>query len=168
MKNGQYSSTIIFLLFVACSSLATGESLYHTFWVTPSTEQGCGNRTPCDTIDGYYSHTKDIFSTSNATWIFLNGHHQVSRELNILLTENVTLKGLEGNIHIEASRITIAKSSNISIANVNLHSDVLQIKNVSGFFLSNSSINISRLNVFHITPPGIYHIKNCTIRGLFL
>ena len=166
MRNDKDSLTGSFLLFVTCSSLATGESLYHTFWVTPSTKQGCGNRTPCDTIGGYYNQTNDIFSTSNATWIFLNGHHQVSRKFNISLTENVTLKGLEGNIHIEASRITIAKSSNISIANVNLHSDVLQIKNVSGFFLSNSSINIS-LYGFLITPPGIYHIKNCTIRGAF-
>ena len=166
MRNGQYSSTIIFLLFVACSSLATGKSLYHTFWVTPSTEQGCGNRTPCDTIDGYYKHTKDIFSTSNAAWIFLNGHHQVSRELNISLTENVTWKGLEGNIHIEANRITIEKSSNISIANVNLLSYKLYTKNVSGFFLSNSSINISIRFLLH-TPTGICHIKNCIIRGAF-
>ena len=166
MRNDKDSLTGSFLLFVACSSITTGESLYHTFWVTPSTEQGCGNRTPCDTIDGYYNQTKDIFSTSNAAWIFLNGHHQVSRELKISLTENVTLKGLEGNIHIEASNITIAKSSNISIANVNLLlSEQLQINDVCGFFLSNSSINI--FPYFLITPPGIYHIKNCTIRGAF-
>ena len=162
MRNGQYSLNL-FLLFVACSSL-TGESLYHTFWVTPSTEQGCGNRTPCDTIGGYYKNQR-IFSTSNATWIFLNGHHQVSRELNISLTENVTLKGLTGNIHIEASNITIANSSNISIANVNLLSDNVFIQNVSGFFVSNSSIDISRSFVLTKTPTGIYHIKNCTIAG---
>ena len=165
MRNDKVSLTGSFLLFVAYSSITTGESLYHTFWVTPSTEQGCGNRTPCDTIGGYYNQAKDIFSTSNATWIFLNGHHQVSRELNISSTENVTLKGLEGNIHIEAGIIMITKSSNISIANVNLLSYRLFI-NVSGFFVSNSSIKIS-LHFLLATPTGIYHIKNCTIRGVF-
>ena len=166
MRNDKDSLTGSFLLFVACSSLTTGESLYHTFWVTPSTEQVCGNRTPCDTIDGYYNQAKDIFSTSNAAWIFLNGHHQVSNmELRISLTENVTLKGFEGNIHIEARAIVITKSSNISIANVNLLSYRLFI-NVSGFFVSNSSIKIS-VYFLLANPTGIYHIKNCTIRGTF-
>ena len=166
MSNSQYSSTVL-LLFVACSSITTGESLYHTFWVTPSTKQVCGNRTPCDTIDGYYNQAKDIFSTSNATWIFLNGPHRKLGELEISMAKNIIIKGLEGNCYLQLAYIKIQNSSNISIQNMDIKTTSLIIVNISGFLMKDSSIkkfsSSAFLSIFFGFPTGLYYMKNCTL-----
>ena len=62
--------------------------------MTPNYQTSCQNRTPCDTIDGYYQKNSSIFSTSDVTWFFLEGEHFIAeRDIAIKRAQNVKIKG---------------------------------------------------------------------------
>ena len=169
METNYFRALILLIVAFICLSTTTGESLYHTFWVTPSTEQGCGNRTPCDTIDGY-GQNKSIFSTSNTTWMLLKGSHRTRLDITISLAANITFKGFgRAACTLQViGRIIVNDSSNFSIANVTLMAADLRIENVSRLTLSNSTIRridlvLPIIRIFLTNPTGIYKIKDCKI-----
>ena len=89
--------TIVVVLTLATTYSTIGEHQTHTFWVTPNCQQeSCQDSTPCHTVDEYYQQNTSIFSTSNATWIFLKGRHFIETSnitIAIINSQNVTWRG---------------------------------------------------------------------------
>ena len=87
----------VLLLTVTFKCFSIGEHQTHTFWVTPNSQQeSCQDSTPCYTVDEYYQQNTSIFSTSNATWIFLKGRHFIETSnitIAIINSQNVTWRG---------------------------------------------------------------------------
>ena len=112
------------LLAVCCCAM---NAIGCIFWVTPHYQKSCHNRTPCDTIDGYYQRNSSIFSTSDVTWIFLEGEHfTAERGIVIERAQNVTIKGnLNFNSSIYFAQIecplVISFSKNVTIENLKIH-----------------------------------------------
>ena len=150
-----FSTLVVFSSFYS----TTGESLYHTFWVTPSTEQGCGDRTPCDTIDGYYNQNGSIFSTSNATWIFLEGVH--SRKLSANLTveaENVALKGIpDKHVTLQIQKIVFEEYRNVTMANLHIQFCNMPMSTTEVFGLVIQNVHFS--NTWNCKEPSLLNLK---------
>ena len=86
MKSTHLAEVFVLLMYQSVS-LAS-----NTFCVS-STGRDWVNGRPCDTLDGYYQRNNSIFSTSNSTWIFLKGSHNITFTLQILGAESVTFEG---------------------------------------------------------------------------
>ena len=86
MKSTHLAEVFVLLMYQSLS-LAN-----NTFCVS-STGRDWVNGRPCDNLDGYYQRNSSIFSTSNSTWIFLNGSHNITFTLQILGAESVTFEG---------------------------------------------------------------------------
>ena len=69
-------SCLLFFLVEASMSWSTGQSQHTTFWVAPTVSE-CQGRLRCNTLAGYQGDNPTIFSTSDATWIFMWGTHQM-------------------------------------------------------------------------------------------
>ena len=177
-RTGMGGTAIVLLLILLCSSShsTTGESLHHTFWVTPSTEQGCGDRTPCDTIDGY-GQNKSIFSTSNATWIFMQGEHQVNVDFTINSAIHVALTAEEQPLIIfNNSFLKIEDSRDITIQWLTVEGYV-HILNVTNLVIYNSTFRKPPRNsdfdetgnslTYCQNPRGLYLVQDSYIEELF-
>ena len=140
---------IIFLI-VSCK-LQLSDCRNHTFWVTPMTGQNCHNRTPCNTTVEYYQQNNSIFSTSNSTWIFLNGTHEFKTNMGVISSaEHVTFKGEYPDcclVHIRTIRVWVYLNHGQFIGFENLHfaadSDIytwtrfIVVNNTNGLTFSN-------------------------------
>ena len=88
------SFLILFLLVEA--SWSTGLPQETTFWVAP-TMAACRNKPNCNTLAGYQKSNATIFSTSDATWTFLWGTHQMlPTPIVVSGAQNVTWTGGPG------------------------------------------------------------------------
>ena len=178
-----YKTTTLLLVLLAVCCCVVNESLGYTFWVTPNYQTSCQNRTPCDTIDGYYQKNNSIFSTSDVTWFFLEGEHFITkRNIEIKRAQNVKIKGehyLKSSIHF-LYHLVIDYSKNIIIENLKMyffrdldykviyelhlsisHVHNLTMKNIKWF--TSSAANVA---FFEIT--GIINIQETTFSGEFL
>ena len=162
----------ILLLYLTYTYLTTGESLYHTFWVTPSTEQGCGNRTPCNTIEGYYNQSKSIFSTSNATWIFLEGIHLIPGKYSTVISsiKNVRFSGISTQATtLLINDLKISYSVNITIEKLTIKNGFNEKKLLNTVLTVENIINLTLFQVEMVkklrTDSVVsFHIQNCSLK----
>ena len=161
---------LLLLTVVVATSRFNATEVHHdqhqTFWITPSTQQGCGNRTPCNTIEGYYNQNKSIFSTSNATWIFLQGVYNASGQrikLSVISAQNVIFKcELPDSCNISTyGDIAIVNSTQVALLQLNLATDV-SIRNTSNVTIS--KVNTSKYIVRSINPTGYLNVESGYIK----
>ena len=187
------------LILVIILGLAVSLSKCHlkTFWITPSNQQGCGNRTPCNTIEGYYKGEKDIFSTPNTVWIFLRGNHTFFTDIpttstknylsiiNVYSTHNVTFKGETSSTTLHLGVFNITNSENIEIDTLRIRIEYngqkgnkrygIILTYISGLKISNTHIQsqIKRAPYLPVAtvclffPVGTYEIKNCVFSNVY-
>ena len=69
-------AVFVMVLLVACANGSAAPNQRSVFWVAP-TMSDCGAKSPCYTLSGYQKDRPSVFSTSHATWIFLQGRHEM-------------------------------------------------------------------------------------------
>ena len=182
-----------FFVFLFISfTLSTAEKAQNDiFLVTPLYGQYCQNRAPCHTLEDYNQQNSSIFSTSNVTWIFLEGNYTVSFVLEIFGAENIIFKGeREGCCElIFTSGASILEAKNILFKNLKIRSimrkqseipldvfvSVIPIANwinLPQFNISNvENLTLNKVLMvdwnFIITEPfGVCDFLNCTFQNV--
>ena len=90
------SSLFLFLLVEAATKWSAGQHQGSTFWVAPTIAE-CIGKPKCNTLAGYQGLSSTIFSTSNATWIFMWGTHQMlPTPIVVFGARNITWTGGPG------------------------------------------------------------------------
>ena len=90
------SSLFLFLLVEAATKWSGGQHQGSTFWVAPTVAE-CIGKPKCNTLAGYQGLSPTIFSTSNATWIFMWGTHQMlPTPIVVFGARNITWTGGPG------------------------------------------------------------------------
>ena len=172
----------VLLLTVTFKCFSIGEHQTHTFWVTPNCQQeSCQDSTPCHTVDEYYQQNTSIFSTSNATWIFLKGRHFIETSnitIAIINSQNVTWRGdtiKETSLYfvksrqpllIENCRDVTLQSLGISILAENAVLNVVNTDSMNMVGIIWQTVFQTDFKIRDLT--GSSFINNSKISGLFL
>ena len=157
MKSTHLAEVFVLLMFQSVS-LAS-----NTFWVLPSTDRDCVNRRPCDTLDGYYQRNSSIFSTSDSTWIFLNGSHNITFTLQILGAESVTFEGESESccklLFMYGASVEIKESRDIIFQYMTLNLSESRMKLCKVINVALYRMNLTGGTIEMLYPSGLYSIE---------
>ena len=156
---------VLLLLVLTSSCSKACKCQCRTFWVTPSAEHCISiNSTPCDTIDGYLKQKSNIFSTSNATWNFLEGTHHflLKKSLYIKQANNINLYGTGLGSQLVNITLRIENCSNVNISKLNISQSTVALYSVHDLSISTTTFQRSDLTLG--IPSGSCKVKHCNFR----
>ena len=156
MKSTHLAEVFVLLMFQSVS-LAN-----NTFWVS-STDQDCVNGPSCDTLDGYYQRNSSIFSTSNSTWIFLKGSHNITFTLQIIGAESVTFEGESESycklLFMYGASVEIKESRDIIFQYMTLKLSEPGMKLCKVINVALYRMNLTRGTIEIVYPSGLYSFE---------
>ena len=156
MKSTHLAEVFVLLMYQSVS-LAN-----NTFWVS-STDRDCVNGPSCDTLDGYYQRNSSIFSTSNSTWIFLKGSHNITFTLQILEAESVTFEGESESccklLLMHGASVEIKESRDIIFQYMTLNLSESRMKLCKVINVALYRMNLTGGTIDMLYPSGLYSFK---------